>query len=315
MFLRTLNKTKAQATTELALFGTIILAIFAALLRYGSIYTTKQKTQMYAFRKSLELAKRRHDGRPINGEHADTILELIGGYAYHLFGITLPFAEREFAAVSLNVQKNTYSVDVQNPNSPQETATVDGAASVNIETEAANFADWTGDWPISMSDSERTYYQFGDDWINRDQYTEPPYIWVARAANDNVPTHPWDGFFELLNGQNKDEKKIYVALQPVSYKDTEQNTTIDSTNQYSAKEGVDAIAYNQDNRVHKTTTTTMHPPGLGLFGGNNIIDITAAMWLWDHDVRVAIVPFGVSDMTVTTTQDVTKTRTWNTPRQ
>lgn len=330
MLRRKLTKTKAQATTELALFGVIIMVIFGALLRYGMTYTATQKTQMIAFRKALELAKKRHDGTPIPliHEQPDNIFSFLGGFQVNIpfLNIPIPWGNREFAAVNVNVQRNVYPVDANNPLAPVETSMVSGSAAVNIETEARNFANNLNDGlgplgmlyeqPMALEDTERSYYQVGDHMAKENKYYEPKYILVKRKSNDKAPSHPWDGFFNLLDGKN--EKKDYVTLQAVPYRDIESVTNITAADQYREQVGTDQINYNQTGQVYKTSTTIFHPPSV--FGTNSKPDVVLAMWLWDQKIdpigTLLLPPWAaVEDMTVTTEQTITKQREWNTPRQ
>lgn len=46
-----------QATTELAIAGTIVIMALAYLVQYGYIYNARQSLEMYTFRKALELSR------------------------------------------------------------------------------------------------------------------------------------------------------------------------------------------------------------------------------------------------------------------
>ncbi|MCM8792479.1 MAG: hypothetical protein NC826_05015 [Candidatus Omnitrophica bacterium] len=52
------NKSQAQATTELAICATLIIAIFAAILRYSISMNFQQQVQMEAFRKAMKLSRK-----------------------------------------------------------------------------------------------------------------------------------------------------------------------------------------------------------------------------------------------------------------
>lgn len=311
MTLRKITQSKAQArltsvgqaTTELAVFGTIILVIFAALLRYGSTYSTKQEAQMYAFRKAAELAKLRHDGVTIPGEHQGGILGLLGGYQFHIpfLPIGLPWGSRKFASADLSVQKNAYPVNPFNPESVQEPSSVDASASVHIETEGGNFGV-VGE-PATLDDIPGAYYQVGDTMIKKNEYFQPGYIYVMRESSDKVPRHPWDGVFDLLDGS--DEKDSYIALQPVPYREVEQYTQTVASNQYRANEEAGRPAYTQDSVTQTVSETIYHPPG------NDPITLTLMMKMYDPKV-IAALTLWAEDMNVTTTQTLTKDRRWTT---
>jgi len=61
MFTRKRNK-KGQATTELAIMGSIVIMLLAYLVTQGYIYNARQSLEMYAFRKALELSRGQERG-------------------------------------------------------------------------------------------------------------------------------------------------------------------------------------------------------------------------------------------------------------
>lgn len=53
---------KAQATTELAIFGAIVIMLLGYLVSQGFIYNSRQALEMYTFRKALELSRNQEKG-------------------------------------------------------------------------------------------------------------------------------------------------------------------------------------------------------------------------------------------------------------
>lgn len=53
---------KGQATTELAIMGTIVLMALAYLLQQGYVYNARQALEMYAFREALKLSRAQERG-------------------------------------------------------------------------------------------------------------------------------------------------------------------------------------------------------------------------------------------------------------
>jgi len=51
------NKSRGQATTELAICATLIIAVFAAMLQYGQTMNFQQQSQMKAFRQALKYSR------------------------------------------------------------------------------------------------------------------------------------------------------------------------------------------------------------------------------------------------------------------
>jgi len=60
--LRIKGSKKGQATTELAIIGTLVIMALAYLIQYGYVYNNRQALEMYAFRKALELSKQYERG-------------------------------------------------------------------------------------------------------------------------------------------------------------------------------------------------------------------------------------------------------------
>lgn len=58
------NKSRGQATTELAICATLIIVMFAAMLRYGQTMNFQQQLQMKAFRQALKYS--RDKGREVS---------------------------------------------------------------------------------------------------------------------------------------------------------------------------------------------------------------------------------------------------------
>lgn len=56
------KKNKGQATTELAIMGTVVLMLLAYLLQQGFLYNSRQALEMYTFRKALELSRAQERG-------------------------------------------------------------------------------------------------------------------------------------------------------------------------------------------------------------------------------------------------------------
>lgn len=61
-FIRKWNKQKGQATTELAIMGTIVLMVLGFLLQQGFLYNNRQALEMYAFRQTLQLSQQNERG-------------------------------------------------------------------------------------------------------------------------------------------------------------------------------------------------------------------------------------------------------------
>ncbi len=51
------NRTKGQATTELAVAGVIIIMMLGYLMQQGFVYNSRQALEMYTFRRALQLTK------------------------------------------------------------------------------------------------------------------------------------------------------------------------------------------------------------------------------------------------------------------
>lgn len=277
-----MRSAKAQATTELALFGTIMLVIFAALMRYAIIFNAQQSAEMFAFREACKVAKSRHSG----------------------WG---PF-DMQYAAANINVQKHVFPPNVFSGPAPQDSTTVGAGASVTCENQGALFMpevdpdDWFMVTSLSMQPENR-HYVIGP---NNEPLTPLPFFYpglmlTMRSSNDKLPRSGVDGMMDMLNGKLKPGKVVF-SWEPVPYRDQTQNTTTTYESTYQAQEGEDRSTYReQGNTVVASNTRYIGP---------DTTDIIK-MILEDPDMLFAM-PIS-KDMTVNVEQTITQDRTWETP--
>lgn len=283
MFIQKLTKTRAQATTELAVFGTIMLIILATLVRYGMIYNEKQRTQMYTFRKTLELSQRRFDGN-LDGQ-------------------------RKFASASLNVKKSIFpAVGALGSHEP---TSVEATASVLTETEGSYFGDPDDGEPDYPEDVGGTYYQIGDRMILKEEFVEPTYIRVQREKGDQLPEHPWDGMADALDGAGDEDH--YDNIEAMPYRENEQYAKMAKENRYNIHEADNQALYNENYITHTTTQTVYKPPAYTL------TELTQKMYEWDTDVQAVEGVYGaggiIQDMVITTDQIFAEDRAWDSDKK
>ena len=153
------HKKAGQATTELAVMGTIILLIFGMLLRYGQILDMKQWAQMYSFRTALNKAKDRN--RP--------------GSA----GCTS--ATGCYAGATVVAMPEVYSI---NPMGIDRTPTfVSAAGSANFDIHQNRYVDDEGTPDRASHDwIPETYYQVGNRMINEHRAVMMPLMLVKRTT-------------------------------------------------------------------------------------------------------------------------------------
>lgn len=269
---------KAQAITEIAVFGTIILIIFAALLRYAMIFNAKQETQMYAFRKALELTQRRLDST-MNGK-------------------------RQFGSVNLQVMRDVFPVTMAG-GTVLDSTVADAGASILYETEASQFGGSDGQ-PNELDDVGGSYYQVGNKMIDTDSYIEPAYVLVKRKSGHHAPKHPWDGFMDTLKVHSDDDDE-YETMQPIPYREQEQYANVTSQSQYVVLNRPSSEAAGELITTQTNTTTVFKAPAYTIAG------LQDDMQKWDNDLLGVIGTVGYPnpvDMAVTTNKTLTKYREW-----
>lgn len=264
----------AQATTELAIFGTIMLLIFGALLRYGMIFNAKQETQIYAFRKALELTKRRHEGAMTGNP--------------------------QLASVNLNVNKDIYPVNIGGV--IQDSTVADGSAAISAEPDAQSFGGDDGE-PEDLDDIGGTYYQIGNKMILEDEYIQPAYIRVKRKIREGkIKKTAWGSFTGWISKVFYGNKTDYKTWQTLPYWKQEQYTNVTRSNQYETIELQDEATYGQVSTTHTVSETRFKPQPF-----DKIKE-------WDEDIitiyKVEGYPGGPEDMVVTTDQTFIKQRLW-----
>lgn len=276
----TVTNIRAQATTELALFGTIMLVIFAALMRYAIVFNAQQSAEMFAFRKACKVAKDRHSG-------------------WGLF-------DMQYSAANVNVQKRVYPPNVFASQSAQESETVNAGASVTCEPQGALFMPEVEPDDLFLFQSfsmkpDNRYYLIGPNNEPLSLFTpffRPGLMLTVRSANDKLPRSGVDGIMDMLNGKLKGGKFVF-SWEPVPYRDQEQNTTIVHDSAYRTQEQRDSSTYAEQS----TTTTTTNTRYIGPDFANLI-----TMILEDPDMLFAL-PVS-KDMTIDETETVTQDRSW-----
>ena len=221
-----LYKTKAQATTELAIMGTIILFVFAILLRYCQIFDMQQWAQMYAFRRAFSEAKER-----------------LGAGAYGQ--VTVVATPEVYTASPAGIERIP--------------STTQGTGSVGIHYLKDVWQNFDGD--PQRDDANRvgiTYYQTGNRMINDDKALVMPMMLVERTtASGRV-----DKYTDLshLSAMSKDslvydadvdpsDVKLYITYEAAPVDTVLQNVTTSVFNEYSAKEDPSRTQYDEKSQV------------------------------------------------------------------
>lgn len=273
---RKILQTKAQATTELALFGTIMLVILSVLLRYVIIFNAQQEAEMFAFRQALRESKLRHDS-------------------------PFPLGDRKFAGASINIQKHVYPPDVFAAQGPQEATTVSASASVVVEAEAGMFSseNWWDNVLTKDDEPINKHYIIGPQNEIIDHFS-PGYMVTLRVSHDNMPLTPWEGFKDMLNG-HLNPSQFFFALEPVPYRDQIQTTTVTHDGQYQTQEHFEGSATYDDTSVTTIVTETRY------------LEPDVAQLVWEDWHMYGAQPIG-GDMVVTDQQTFTTLREVTTPR-
>jgi len=232
-----------QATTEMAIFGVIVLVIFGALLRYGQMFNAQQEAKMMAFRKSIEMAKARYD-------------------------------DRRLGQVSMQVMKEYYPVDLFG--STPKKAYAGGSASVIVDSKQSSYRrkdssgakPWTvlwGDWEkafgIDNGDPDRTdygatYYQTGQRMVDNNKLIEAPYMKVHRKVDDSKgPHNPADFSLEWMSALSGSDKE-YVSYETAPVQEQSISSSEDATVQENVNENNGKRKYAESITSDTDTNTT-----------------------------------------------------------
>ena len=179
---------RGQATTEIAVFGIMILIVFGFLLRFGQVLEAKQWTKMYSFRRALEVAKKRFDN----------------GY----------YGQATFVAM-----RDIYPVNVMGLE--REPIMIDGSASIGLDSRQACYV--TEGKPMRDNDNYvgGTYYQVGSAMINNGTVLLMPRMTVRRSIDDRRgPKTPWDSAMKLIRGLDDDDN-TYLSREAVPVERTQ----------------------------------------------------------------------------------------------
>lgn len=105
-----LKKNKGQATTELAIMGTIVLMALAYLLQQGYFYNSRQALEMYAFREALQLSRAQERGISLTVSRDVITPSFFSGIS------------RQRLMASASVEINPWKVYVPEEDTPQDVA-------------------------------------------------------------------------------------------------------------------------------------------------------------------------------------------------
>lgn len=105
-----LKKNKGQATTELAIMGTVVLMMLAYLLQQGYFYNSRQALEMYAFREALQLSRAQERGISLTVSRDVITPSFFSGIS------------RQRLMASSSVEVNPWKVYVPEEDTPQDVA-------------------------------------------------------------------------------------------------------------------------------------------------------------------------------------------------
>jgi len=226
MRIRLKNKI-AQATTELAVMGTIILFVFAMFLRYCQIFDMKQWAQMYAFRTAIHKARERANSN-------------------------------EYAGASVVVMPEVYTV---NPSGIERTPTfVSASGSVDFDIRMSNNIDHDGTPKRDQATwVPETYYQVGNRMINEHKALLMPLMKVRRTTgryrvSSHDPAHlPIDSAAKLLVEGDENPKEFWSA-EPVPVEKSIVRVKNNNNVQYKSEETPNDSHYQDNTEVEYNQT-------------------------------------------------------------
>jgi len=211
---------RGQAATELAIFGSIMLMIVAAMLNYGQTLATQQELQMYAFRRALQFSRAR-----IND----------GGAA----------RQAEFT-----VFKEVYPVNLLE--SGVAKTRISASASVDWESDSSTL---TGEDP---QDFGVQYWQLGRRMIRDNQLIELPKMKVKVKRDDNMPRGFLGYVWEFISGSGGGEQDMYMSA-PIDQSLTNKVTVSENMDSNTESGGQTMMSRNAQTQEEGTLTLLMQP--------------------------------------------------------
>jgi len=257
------NNRCGQALVELAVFGAIILSLFAWMLGFGQNMTASQALTMRSFRQAERLAQKRSKDSKLGSVSFTTIAP----------------------------------VNPVNPmNTKVSSSDASGSASVLWENELFSFATPEAPEDVDKDDSPITYYQIGDTMIKNNQAVEWPTMVVKRKVEKKYRTYK-DWFFNAFAWAVKaindiqsgdiflDTQKYYsIEAQPV-WDTVRKINDVYVTNQDTTQTGKTA-KLREKSTTDLTTTTTYKLLSEGTIKDwdDNILDIVSMEKTGDLDI-------------------------------
>jgi len=157
------RKKRGQATTELAILGSIILLILGAMIRYSQTMSASQRMQMYAFEQAARMAMARADND-------------------------------KMGRVNFTATQDIYPADITGFR-PVGT-NVTGTATVLYDPEMT-FYDGT-----DREDYGKSYMQTGRDMMAKNEIIEFPQIQTRRRYDNRGSAAWWERIFDTLFGSD-----------------------------------------------------------------------------------------------------------------
>ncbi len=187
-----LNKS-GQATTELAIFGFVLLIALASLLRYGQIMNQQQGMRMHAFRKALNKAYNDYD----SGLGGASYTSLKHMHTASLFSDHYDGSQRSGVSGGATVLWDPDLMYADSGDRPNSYVEVDGTEK-NLGS--ARREEIVSDSTIDVHGVERSYQADGSGSANKTRASTDEYL-VTRVKLEDAD----DVLFEQNNTFSTDE--------------------------------------------------------------------------------------------------------------
>ena len=277
------HKNKGQATTELAILGSIILLILGAMIRYSQTMSASQRMQMYAFGEAARMAMSRANND-------------------------------KMGRVSFTAVQDIYPVDITGFR-PIST-NVSGSATVLYDPEMT-FYDGT-----DREDYGKNYIQVGRDMMARNEIIEFPQMHTRRRYDERGSASWWERIFDTLFGSDApSEIEVWESVPVETTVQVSGPRNVNLEPYLSGNLPVASSLANTPMEI-ATATRTEQPQGISgtrITQRNEknmqryYLKSNSEILSDDPDV-IAVLSRPGDDLTITTEKTATKQRQWFTPR-
>lgn len=258
-----LKKNKGQATTELAIMGTVVLMMLAYLLQQGYFYNSRQALEMYAFREALQLSRAQERGISLTVSRDIVVPSFFSALS------------RQRLMASSSVEVNPYKLYAPDEDSPQDISSYQ-----LLQMDEAMIRDgkfiMVPPTKVKMESDEGGQWQWMNSSIREIDAQIPPIQPTPPSAPTNIYTYAYqtsvleDGqaktITKNLETQDNIDRKITFEDKEKMMDDYNKDTTDTKIEDIDDTTIPSEITFSLNESIGRGKTTTT-PHNLG--GGDN----------------------------------------------